>query len=147
MLLLAVTAAADPGLDGPGALSGGTLVTVTGAALVAFLAGLAFSRGVLRQLLTMVSLAVGAAAAWYVFSHRDEVFGSVAASLSTDRLLLFSAGAGLLAFFLCKGFTAVLAAFGVLKLFGGLNGWHGVLCSGIPSARMTVSSLSMVRRL
>jgi hypothetical protein len=135
MFLLLVTQT-HPLLDGLGKVSTGTWVTAAAAAMVAFLAGLAFSKGVVRQLMTMASLGLSVAVAWFVFSHRGEVFGSMGASLNTDRLLLFSAGAGLLTFFVCKGFVAFLAAAGLLKLFGGLTGWKGVMISTIPSAFM-----------
>lgn len=133
-----VTAAADATalLDGLGRVSTGTWVMAGAAALVAFLAGMAFAKGVVQQLMTMTSLALAVAVAWFVFSHRGEVFGSNAASLGTDRLLLFSAGAGLLTFFVCKGFVALLAAMGLLKMFGGLTGWKGMMVSTIPSAFM-----------
>ena len=133
--LLAV-AEANPVLDALGRVSTGTWVTAGGAGLVAFLAGLAFAKGVVRQLMTMASLMLSVAVAWFVFRHRGEVFGSMGASLSTDRLLLFSAGAGLLTFLVCKGFVAMLAAAGLLKLFGGLTGWKGMMISTIPSAFM-----------
>lgn len=121
-------------LEGLGRVSTGTWVTAGAAALVAFLAGMAFAKGVVQQLMTMASLALAVTVAWFVFSHRGEVFGSSAASLGTDRLLLFSAGAGLLTFFVCKGFVALLAAAGLLKIFGGLTGWKGMMVSTIPSA-------------
>jgi hypothetical protein len=91
---------------------------------------------VVRQLMTMASLALSVMVAWFVFTHRAEVFGSMGANMGTDRLLLFSAGAGLLTFFVSKGFTALLAAAGLLKLFGGMTGWKGMMISTIPSAFM-----------
>ncbi len=129
-------AASDPAalLDGLSGVSTGTWAIAGAAALVAFLAGTAFSRGVLQQLMTMASLGLSVTVAWFVFSHRGEVFGATGASLGTDRLLLFSAGAGLLTFFVCKGLVALLAAAGLLKMFGGLTGWKGMMVSTIPSA-------------
>ena len=136
MLLIVAAAEANPALDALGRVSAGTWVTAGGAAMVAFLAGLAFSKGVVRQLMTMASLALSVMVAWFVFTHRAEVFGSMGANMGTDRLLLFSAGAGLLTFFVSKGLTALLAAAGLLKLFGGMTGWKGMMISTIPSAFM-----------
>ena len=136
MFLIVAAAEANPALDALGRVSAGTWVTAGGAAMVAFLAGLAFSKGVVRQLMTMASLALSVMVAWFVFTHRAEVFGSMGANMGTDRLLLFSAGAGLLTFFVSKGLTALLAAAGLLKLFGGMPGWKGMMISTIPSAFM-----------
>jgi hypothetical protein len=136
MFLIVAAAEANPALDALGRVSAGTWVTAGGAAMVAFLAGLAFSKGVVRQLMTMASLALSVMVAWFVFTHRAEVFGAMGANMGTDRLLLFSAGAGLLTFFVSKGFTALLAAAGLLKLFGGMTGWKGMMISTIPSAFM-----------
>ena len=134
MFLFVAAAEANPALDALGRVSAGTWVTAGGAAMVAFLAGLAFSKGVVRQLMTMASLALSVMVAWFVFTHRAEVFGSMGSNMGTDRLLLFSAGAGLLTFFVSKGLTALLAAAGLLKLFGGMTGWKGMMISTIPSA-------------
>ena len=134
MLLLAATPAAQPLLDGLSQVSSSTWVAAGGAGFVAFLAGLAFAKGVVRQLMTMTSLAMAVAVAWFVFSHRAEVFGTSAATLGTDRLLLFSAAAGLLTFMVCKGVIALLAAAGLLNLFSGLTGWKGMIVSAVPSA-------------
>ena len=136
MFLFVAAAEANPALDALGRVSAGTGVTAGGAAMVAFLAGLAFSKGGVRQLMTMASLALSVMVAWFVFTHRAEVFGSMGANMGTDRLLLFSAGAGLLTFFVSKGLTALLAAAGLLKLFGGMTGWKGMMISTIPSAFM-----------
>lgn len=136
MFLFVAAAEANPALDALGRVSAGTWVTAGGAAMVAFLAGLAFSKGVVRQLMTMASLALSVMVAWFVFTHRADVFGSMGATMGTDRLLLFSAGAGLLTFFVSKGLTAFLAAAGLLKLFGGMTGWKGMMISTIPSAFM-----------
>jgi len=119
--------------DGLGGLSTSTWVTASAAAMVAFLAGLAFSKGVVQQLLTMVSLATAVSVAWFVFRHRGDVFGGTGAGLGTDRLLMFSAGAGLLTFFVCKGAVHLLAAAGLLKLLGSISGWKGMVLSTIPS--------------
>jgi uncharacterized membrane protein required for colicin V production len=109
-------------------VTGGTV------AFIAFAAGLAFSRGVIRQLVGMCTLAVSVGAAWYVFRHRLEIFGPSGASMSTDRLLFLSAAAGLLTYFLCKVGVYMLSAFGLINLLGGLNGWKGVMLSALPSS-------------
>jgi uncharacterized membrane protein required for colicin V production len=119
-----------------GAVPSSTWVTAGAAALVAFLAGLAFSRGVLRQLLNMLSLAISVAVAWYVFRYRSDVFGTVGSDLSTDRLLLFSAGAGVLTYLLCKLLLGLLAAAGLLQVAGRISGMRGMLISTVPSAFM-----------
>ena len=98
-----------------------------------FFAGLAFSRGVVKQLLGMVTLAVSVGVGWYVFRHRLQIFGNSGMNMSTDRLLLLSAAAGLLTYFLCKAGMYLLASFGFLKLLGGLDGWKGVMLSVLPS--------------
>jgi len=108
-------------------------VTAGGAAFVAFAAGLAFSRGVVRQLVGMFTLAVSVGVSWYVFRHRLEIFGPSASGMSTDRLLMLSAAAGLLTYFLCKAGVYLLTALGFLNVLGGLNGWKGVLLSALPS--------------
>jgi hypothetical protein len=109
-------------------------VTAGGVGFIAFAAGLAFSRGVVRQLVGMCTLAISVGVGWYVFRHRMEIFGSSAAGMSTDRLLFLSAAAGLLTYFLCKAGVYLLTAFGFINLLGGLNGWKGVLLSALPSS-------------
>lgn len=110
-----------------------TLVTAGAAGFVAFAAGLAFARGVVRQLVGMASVGISVSVAWFVFRHRMEVFGSIAPQLSTDRLLLFSAGAGLLTYFICKGLVHLLAMAGLANALSGLTGWKGVALSILPS--------------
>lgn len=110
-----------------------TWVTAGAAGFIAFAAGLAFSRGVLQQLLSMVSLIIAIAVAWFVFTNRSDVFGSVGTQVQTDRLLLFSAGAGLLAYILCQVAVKMLAAMGILRLVGGIAGWKGLIISAVPS--------------
>jgi hypothetical protein len=122
--------------SGVGDIPASTWVTAGAAAMVAFFAGLAFSRGVLRQLVTMVSLAAAVGVSWFVFQNRAEVFGDIAPGLGTDRLLWFSAAAGVLTFILCKGLVAALAALGLLKLAGTMAGWKGMMISTVPSAFM-----------
>lgn len=113
---------------------------------VAFLAGLAFSKGVVKQLLGMLSLGVSVGAAWYVFRHRVQIFGAAGVNITTDRLLMLSVAAGVLTYFLCKMGTYFLAAFGLLKMLGGLDGWKGLIISFLPSGAMLWIG-SMVLRL
>lgn len=113
---------------------GSTWVTAGGAGFVAFAAGLAFSRGALQQLLSMVSLVVSIGVAWFVFTNRTQVFGSMGVHVDSERLLLFAGGAGLLAYILCQLGLKMIAAMGILRLIGGLAGWKGVLVSTVPSA-------------
>lgn len=119
-------------------------VTFGTVGFIFFAAGLAFSRGVVKQLMGMVTLAISVGAAWYVFRHRTEIFGTAGANMSTDRLLFLSAAAGLLTYFLCKVGVYMLSAFGLIKLLGGLNGWKGVLLSALPSSFLLwVSSMGL----
>lgn len=111
-----------------------TLITAGAAGFIAFAAGLAFARGVMKQLLNMVALAAAAMAGWYVFTHRDwAVGGGQSVHIPTDRLMLFSVGAALAAFFAVKAGIHFLAAFGIFKLLGNLNGWKGMIVSMLPS--------------
>ena len=112
----------------------GTWVTAAAAGFIAFAAGLAFSRGVMAQLLRMGSLVAALFVAWLVFSNRSEVFGNAGPQLNTDRLLLISGAAGLLTFVLCQAAVHLLVGFGLLRLVGGLAGWKGVLVSAVPSS-------------
>lgn len=107
-------------------------VTGGGAAFVAFLAGLAFANGVLRQIMNMLCLAVGVSVAWYCFRHRMEVYGPSATTMGTDRLVMFSAIAGGIAFIIARVVVQLLSVFGLFKL-AGLAGWKGVALSIIPS--------------
>ena len=61
---------------------------------VFFAAGMAFAKGVVRQIISVATLAVSVGAAWWVFRHRVEVFGATGMTMSTDRLLMLSAAAG-----------------------------------------------------
>lgn len=123
----------------------GTYVTAGGAALVAFLAGMAMARGVIRQILSMVSLGLSVLAGMYVFQHRAEVFGTLGAGMSSDRLLLFSVAAGLLTYLLCRSLVHLLAGLGLLSLLGGLTGWKGGLISLIPSGFLIWAGALMLR--
>ncbi len=111
-----------------------TLMTAGAAGFIAFAAGLAFSRGVIKQLLNMVALGVAATAGWYVFTHRDWAVGSGVADMPTNRLLLISGGAAVLTFFVAKAGIHILTAVGIFKILGSLNGWKGVIISAIPSS-------------
>lgn len=111
-----------------------------------FAAGMAFAKGVVKQIISVATLALSVGAAWYVFRHRLQIFGTSGAGMSTDRLLMLSAAAGLLTFFLCKVGMYLLATFGLLKMLGGMDGWKGVLLSFIPSGGLLWIA-SMVLRL
>ena len=110
-----------------------TWVTAGAAGFVAFAAGLAFARGVLNQLVNMISIIIAVYVGWFVFTNRTDVFGSIGTQVNTDRLLLFSGGAGLFAYILCHAGVRMLAAMGILRLAGGLAGWKGLIVSAIPS--------------
>ncbi len=107
--------------------------TIAIVGFIAFAAGLAFAKGVVKQIIGVASLAVSVWAAWYVFMHRVQIFGATGMTMTTNRLMALSAAAGLLMFFLCKVGTYFLAAFGLLRLLGGLTGWKGLIVSIIPS--------------
>jgi len=102
------------------------------AAFIAFLAGMAFARGVVKQLLGMVSLAVGVSVAWFCFRHRVQVFGPSATNMGTDRLLIFSAVIGLLGYGVARVVVGMLGAIGLISL-AGLAGWRGMALSILPS--------------
>ena len=102
------------------------------AAFVAFLAGMAFARGVVKQLVGMVSLAVGVSVAWFCFRHRIQVFGPTATNMGTDRLLLFSAGIGLMGYGVARVAVHMLGAIGLISL-AGMAGWRGMALSILPS--------------
>ena len=91
-----------------------TWVTAGAAGFVAFAAGLAFSRGVMQQLVNMISIIIAVYVGWFVFTNRTDVFGSVGTQVNTDRLLLFSGAAGLQAYILCQVGVRMLAAMGIL---------------------------------
>jgi len=99
-----------------------------------FAAGIAFVRGVMQQIMRVLTLAVSVGAAYYVFRHRTQLFG--ASQMGTDHLLLLCAAAGLLTYFLCKGGLFLLAGFGFMKLTGGVAGWKGMLVSVLPSGAL-----------
>ncbi len=110
------------------------IIWVTGGAtaFVAFLAGLAFSRGVVKQLIGMVCLAAGVCVAWFCFRHRVQVFGPSAVSMGTDRLLIFSAIVGGIGYGVARVVIHLLGAIGLISL-AGLAGWRGMMLSILPS--------------
>jgi len=108
-------------------------VTGGGAAFMAFLGGLAFANGVMKQVVNMLCVAAGVGVAWYCFRHRGDVYGASAASMGTDRLVGFSAVAGLIAYGVCRVALGILSSFGILSFFGGMSGWKGMAFSIIPS--------------
>ncbi|MGV3664445.1 MAG: hypothetical protein ACO1TE_30005 [Prosthecobacter sp.] len=110
--------------------------TIAIVGFIAFAAGLAFSKGVVKQIIGVATLAVSVWAAWYVFMHRVQIFGAAGMTMTTNRLMVLSAAAGLLAYFICKIGTYFLAAFGLLKLLGGLTGWKGLIVSFVPSGAL-----------
>lgn len=124
-----------------------TNLMVTGgvSALVAYLAALAFANGAIKQLLGMVCMACGVAAAWYVFGHRSEVFGTAGSSMGNDRLLMFAGGAGLLAYAAARLIMMLFSTIGLLKFFGSFTGWKGAILSTIPSAFMLWSASMALR--
>jgi hypothetical protein len=122
-----------------------TLVTGGAAALIAFLAGLAFTSGAMKQIVGMFCLVVGTSVGMYVFRHRADVFGASAANISTDRLLMFSAIAGLVAYSIAKVVVHMLTALGILNIVGGLVGWRGALISAIPSGFLLWTSSTVLR--
>jgi hypothetical protein len=107
--------------------------TIAIVGFIAFTAGLAFAKGVVKQIVGVASLAVSVWAAWYVFMHRVQIFGATGMTMTTNRLMMLSAAAGLLAYFLCKVGTYFLAALGLMRMLGSLTGWKGLIVSIIPS--------------
>lgn len=119
-------------------------VTVGTVGFIVLAALVAVSRGVVRQLMGMASLAIAVGAAFGVFWYRTHIFGVVGMSISTEWMLLIAAVAGLLAYFLCKAGMGLLAAFGFLKLFAGMDGWKAGLLSMLPSSFLLwVSSMAL----
>lgn len=117
-----------------------TWVTWATIGFMCFAAGIAFVKGVMQQIMRVVTLAVSVGAAYYVFRHRAQFFGNT--NVSTDHLLLLCVAAGLLTFFLCKGVLYLVAGFGLMRLTGGLAGWKGMMMSFLPSgALLWIASL------
>lgn len=103
---------------------------------VAFTAGLAFAKGVVQQIVNVVTLALCAWAAWYVFMHRVQIFGVAGMHMTTNRLIIMSGVAAVLMFGVCKVGKYFLAAFGLLRILGGLTGWKGFIVSFLPSGAL-----------
>ncbi len=108
-------------------------VTIGGLTFALLLAILAFAYGVVRQLFNMLSLAAGVGVAWYGFRQHLWLPDSSALVQSTDRLLAFSALAGVLAFVLARFALRLLPWLGLVQL-AGIAGWRGGLLSLIPSS-------------
>lgn len=120
-------------------------MTAGGLVLVAFLAGLAFARGIVQQILTMISLGLSVLAGLYIFRHRTEIFGAYGSSMSTDTLLFMSGAAALLAFFLVRALINVVAGFGLLAFLGSITGWKAGLLSLLPSGVLVWLSTMVLR--
>lgn len=123
----------------------GSSMTAGGLALVAFLAGLAFARGIVSQILTMLSLGLSVLAGLYIFRHRAEVFGAYGANMSTDTLLMMSGAAAMLTFFLARAVINVVAGFGLLAFLGSITGWKAGLLSLLPSGVLVWLSTMVLR--
>lgn len=107
--------------------------TIAIVGFIAFAAGLAFAKGVMQQIINVVTLAACAWAAWFVFMHRVLIFGAAGMHMTTNRMVVASLiGAGVM-FAVCKVGKYFLAAFGLMRLLGGLTGWKGLIVSIIPS--------------
>ncbi|OYW72241.1 MAG: hypothetical protein B7Z37_25455 [Verrucomicrobia bacterium 12-59-8] len=110
----------------------------------AFAAGLAFAKGVVQQIINVVTLALCAAAAWYVFMHRVVIFGAAGMHITTNRMIIASVIAAGIMFAVCKVGKYFLVAFGLMRLLGGLTGWKGLLVSFLPSgALMWMGSVAL----
>lgn len=107
--------------------------TIAIVGFIAFAAGLAFARGVVQQIMNVLTLAACAWAAWYVFMHRVQIFGAAGMHMTTNRLIVMSGLAAVLMFGVCKVGKYFLAAFGLMRMLGGLTGWKGLIVSIIPS--------------
>lgn len=133
-------ASANEVLDTVQKVPSSTWVTWITIGFMCFAAGIAFVKGVMQQIMRVLTLAVSVGAAYYVFRHRAQLFG--ATNISTDHLLLLCAAAGLLTYFLCKGGLFLMAGFGIMKLTGGMSGWKGMFMSFLPSgALLWIASL------
>jgi len=124
---------------------GGQGLNAWGMILVAFLAGLAVARGIVGQILTMISLSLSVLAAMYVFRHRTELFGAYAQNISTDTLLMLSGGVGLLSFFLVKGLVNFAAGLGLLSFLASMTGWKAGILSLLPSGVFVWLSTTVLR--
>lgn len=116
-----------------------------GMVAVAFIAGLAVARGVVSQVLSMLSIGSAVLAAMYVFRHRADLFGTYASSMSTDTLLMVSGAAGLLAFFIARAVVNLLAGFGLVGFLASMTGWKAGLISLLPSGVLVWLSAMVLR--
>lgn len=107
--------------------------TIAIVGFMAFAAGMAFAKGVVAQIINVLTLAACAWAAWYVFMHRVQIFGAAGMHMTTNRLIVMSGVAAILMFGVCKVGKYFLAAFGLMRMLGGLTGWKGLIVSFIPS--------------
>lgn len=117
-----------------------------GLAVVAFFAGLAVARGIVSQMLMMVTLAISVMAGLYVFQHRTEVFGAYASNMTTNTLLGLAGAAAVLTYFLVRGLVNFVAGFGIISLLASFTGWKAGLLSLLPSG-VIVWLGAMVMRL
>lgn len=124
---------------------GGQGLSAWGMVIVAFLAGLAVARGIVGQILTMISLSLSVLAAMYVFRHRTELFGAYVQNISTDTLLMLSGGVGLLSFFLVKGLVNFAAGLGLLSFLASMTGWKAGILSLLPSGVFVWLSTTVLR--
>ncbi|WP_395744041.1 hypothetical protein [Prosthecobacter sp.] len=103
---------------------------------VAFAAGMAFAKGVVQQIINVMTLAACAWAAWFVFMHRVLIFGAAGMHMTTNRMVVASViGAGIM-FAVCKVGKYALVAFGLMRILGGLTGWKGLVVSILPSGAL-----------
>jgi hypothetical protein len=110
----------------------------------AFAAGLAFAKGVVQQIINVATLALCAAAAWYVFMHRTVIFGAAGMQITTNRMVIASLIAAGIMFAVCKVGKYFLVAFGLMRVLGGLTGWKGLIVSFLPSgALMWMGSVAL----
>lgn len=123
----------------------GSSMTAGGLVLVAFLAGLAFARGIVQQILSMLSLGASVLVGLYIFRHRADVFGAYGSNMSTDTLLVMSGAAALLTFFLARAIINIVAGFGLVAFLGSITGWKAGLLSLIPSGAMVWLSAMVLR--
>jgi hypothetical protein len=119
-------------------------VTGGGMAFIAFFAGMAFANGVLKQVINALSIVVSIFVAWTCFRNRTEVFGGAAASMDTDRLMLFCGLAGIITYVLCRLLLRVLTTVGLLGFLANVAGWKGLALSVFSSGFMLwVASLAL----
>jgi hypothetical protein len=123
----------------------GSSMTAGGLVIVAFLAGLAFARGIVSQILTMFSLGLSVMAGLYIFRHRAEVFGAYGSNMSTDTLLIMSGAAALLTFFLARALINIIAGFGLLSFLASFTGWKAGMLSLLPSGVLVWLSTMVLR--